>query len=50
MAVVNTNIGASVAQAALTRNDKALNLWRTLPAEKSTQQAITQPDWRSPQG
>ena len=25
MAVVNTNIGASVAQAALTRNDRALN-------------------------
>ena len=26
MAVVNTNIGASVAQAALTRNERALNL------------------------
>ena len=50
MAVVNTNIGASVAQAALMRNDRALNtaMEQLSTGKKLTQRAITQPGWRYP--
>ena len=43
MAVVNTNIGASLAQAGLMRNERALGtaMEHSPPAKKSTQQAIT---------